>query len=83
VAPEVLSENYDEKCDIWSCGVVLYVLISGDPPFTGKDTQEVLQKIHAGVIDFRYACWKRVSENVKDLLTNMLTKDTKIRYSAE
>jgi serine/threonine protein kinase len=43
----------------------------------------VLQKINAGVIDFRYACWKRASEDVKDLLTNMLAKNPTIRYSAE
>lgn len=45
MAPELLNEDYDEKCDIWSAGVVLYILLSGAPPFDGKDDTEIEKKI--------------------------------------
>jgi len=72
VAPEVLEGNYDEKCDIWSCGVVLYVLLCNDPPFSGKDTQEILANIHRGNLDFKYKLWDKFSDEVKSLLLEML-----------
>ncbi len=45
VSPEVLEGNYDEKCDIWSSGVILYILLSGDPPFNGQNDNEIYRKI--------------------------------------
>ena len=45
IAPEVLKQNYNEKCDIWSCGVILYILLCGFPPFNGTSDEIILQNI--------------------------------------
>ena len=52
VAPEVLNGSYDEKCDIWSCGVILYILLCGYPPFPGKNENEIFEKIKVGKLRF-------------------------------
>ncbi len=44
--------EYDEKCDVWSCGVILYILLCGYPPFSGKSEQEILDKVRKGKFEF-------------------------------
>ena len=52
LAPEILSGKYNEKCDIWSIGVITYVLLCGDPPFPGSNDQEIISKVKKGKYAF-------------------------------
>lgn len=83
MAPEVFKGKYNEKCDLWSCGVILYVLLSGRLPFTGKTRQETTIQILNGHYTTTGNQWKKVSLEAIDFLKKLLCYDPKERYSAE
>lgn len=83
IAPEVLNKSYNEKCDIWSCGVILYITLSGIPPFNGGTDQEIMKKVKLGKFSFSDPCWSQISDKAKDLITKLLTLDPDNRPSAE
>lgn len=57
IAPEVLNKSYNSKCDIWSVGVITYILLSGSPPFNGDNDKEIMKKVRAGKFSFDSPCW--------------------------
>ena len=84
IAPEILNgKNYNEKCDIWSCGVILYILLSGRPPFIGKDENEIAENVKKGNYDLTQSPFHMISNEAKDLIKNCLNIDPKKRISAE
>jgi len=83
IAPEVLNKSYNEKCDLWSIGVVLYVLLSGTPPFPGKNDKEIIKNVQKGVYDFNGEEWENISDEAKDLINKLLTYDPMKRISAK
>lgn len=83
IAPEVLRKKYDEKCDLWSCGVILYILLCGYPPFGGQTDQEILKRVEKGKFVFDPPDWNKVSDDAKRLVEMMLTYDSSKRISAE
>ncbi|CAD8170533.1 unnamed protein product [Paramecium octaurelia] len=83
MAPEVLKRNYNEKCDIWSCGVILYILLSGIPPFGGKTDLEIQKSISYGKYTLDSDVWNSVSAHAKDLVSQMLQYDVQKRLSAK
>ncbi len=82
IAPEVLEGNYDEKCDIWSCGVILYIMLCGYPPFDGESEEEILDKVKKGSFEFPKEEWKNISKDAIDLIEKMLTFESNKRISA-
>ena len=82
ISPEIIKGNYDEKCDIWACGVILFILLCGYPPFNGSNDKEVYNIITQVKYDFNKPAWKNVSKYAKDLIKNMLTL-AKNRYTAK
>jgi calcium-dependent protein kinase len=82
VAPEVLSNEYNEKADLWSCGVIMYILLCGKPPFVGYDEAEVLRNVKRGQFSFNQTAFRNISESAKNLITALLTYDTQARPSA-
>ncbi|EPS57584.1 hypothetical protein M569_17233, partial [Genlisea aurea] len=83
MAPEVLKRNYGQEVDIWSAGVILYILLCGVPPFWAETEQGVAQAIIRSVIDFKRDPWPKVSENARDLVKKMLDPDPRKRLTAQ
>ena len=103
MAPEVVDVwtdqawSYDKRCDLWSLGIILYIMLCGYPPFYGKcggdcgwergeacqACQDLLfNSIQDGVYDFPEDEWVTVSDHAKDLIRHLLVRDPHLRYSA-
>jgi calcium-dependent protein kinase len=81
VSPEILAGKYNEKCDIWSTGVILYVLLSGEPPFNGPSDGVIYSKIKKMKFTFPKEKWNCISKEAKDLLSHMLAPENE-RFTA-
>ena len=68
IAPEVLSGNYDYRCDLWSIGVIIYIMLCGHPPFNGSSDPEIIRKVKLGKYSFNDPIWKKVSAEAMDLI---------------
>ncbi|CAN4118732.1 unnamed protein product [Withania somnifera] len=82
VAPEVLRKRYGFECDIWSAGVIIYILLSGVPPFWEETEQGIFEQVLTGELDFASEPWPAISESAKDLVRKMLVRDPKKRLTA-
>ncbi|PIM98764.1 Ca2+/calmodulin-dependent protein kinase, EF-Hand protein superfamily [Handroanthus impetiginosus] len=82
VAPEVLRRNYGVEADIWSAGVILYILLSGVPPFWGENEQSIFDAVLRGHLDLVSDPWPSISSSAKDLVKKMLQADPKDRLTA-
>jgi calcium-dependent protein kinase len=82
IAPEVLAKKYNKKCDVWSVGVIMFILLSGKPPFDGKDDTEITDAVKIGKYKMEDEPWGSISKDGKALVKQMLTKDPNERISA-
>lgn len=83
VAPQVLDKKYDKRCDLWSCGAIMYTVLCGHPPFRGQNQAEVLAKVRKGRYTFQAKIWSRVSQDAKNLVQKLMEIDPVVRYTAE
>jgi serine/threonine protein kinase len=84
VAPEILEGvPYDQKADMWSLGVIVYILLGGYPPFIEQNQRDLFRKIRKGQYEFHDEYWGQVSSDAKDLISSLLTVSPARRLSAD
>jgi len=83
VAPEILEgKQYDTQADMWSLGVIVYILLGGYPPFIEQNQRELFRKIRKGQYEFHEEYWGQVSDEAKNLISKLLTVNPDQRYDA-
>lgn len=83
VAPEVINGAYSAKADVWSCGVILFILLSGMPPFSGTDERDTFCRVLRGRPDYTGKAWRHISPAAKKCLKRLLHMDPRRRSSAQ
>ena len=83
IAPEVIRGTFDESCDIWSIGVIMYIMLVGSPPFDGVDDDEILNSIRKGIYSTSSKNYIKLSNNAKDLIKKLLEYNPSKRITAK
>ena len=83
IAPEVLNKNYGTEADVWSLGVILYILLSGRPPFHGTTTSDILHNIEHQELDLESGRWSSISNDARSLVAWMLSREEGRRPTAK
>ena len=81
IAPEVLTGSYTEACDVWSIGVIVFIMLCGRPPFTGNSEDDILNKVRRGEWVFGHD-FEKVSQEGKDFITKLMCKNVERRLTA-
>ena len=82
-SPEVVKDKYDFDCDEWACGIMMYILLTGYPPFEGNDEDEIFENILKKEANFDVPELKNITENCIDLMRRLLEKNVKKRIKAD
>lgn len=83
MSPEVIIGNFDNKCDVWSIGVMIYVLLSGSQPFVGTTENEIMQSVLSSELLFEGKKWRKISNEAKNLIRALLNRNSKERPTAK
>jgi calcium-dependent protein kinase len=82
-SPEIIENKYNEKCDIWACGIIMYILLAGFPPFDGDTEEEIFRNIKKGNLDFKHKEFNNISDHALDLIKKLLDLNQDKRLSAK
>ena len=83
MSPELLKGKYDRSTDLWSIGIIAYILLCGYSPFGGDTDEDIFDSIRRGHIDFRARAWSDKSDEAIDFIRCLLRRDPRKRYTAE
>ena len=83
IAPEVLRKNYGKACDMWSVGVIAYIILCGYPPFNGSSNREVYEAVVKGKYWFPSEDWENISSGAKDFINGLLQRDPRHRMTVD